>query len=149
MANFKSWENNSSLFEVKRAVITSKYSKALDIRNYIRANRFYTRSDIRLKNNIEELNDNHLDRLNRLVPKSYGFKNDGLEHFGFIAQEVQVLLPQLVSEGVDEHKTLALDYNSIIPLLTKAIQEQQDMIEKQDAVIKELLKRMEALETTK
>ena len=119
MANFKSWENNSSLFEVKRAVITSKYSKALDIRNYIRANRFYTRSDIRLKNNIEELNDNHLDRLNRLVPKSYGFKNDGLEHFGFIAQEVEKDFPNLVS--MDDDGMKSVNYLEMIPLLLHKI----------------------------
>lgn len=119
MTNFKSWENNSSLFEVKRAVITSKYSKALDIRNYIRANRFYTRSDIRLKNNIEELNDNHLDRLNRLVPKSYGFKNDGLEHFGFIAQEVEKDFPNLVS--MDDDGMKSVNYLEMIPLLLHKI----------------------------
>ena len=119
MANFKSWENNSSLFEVKRAVITSKYSKALDIRNYIRANRFYTRSDIRLKNNVEELNDNHLDRLDRLVPKSYGFKNDGLEHFGFIAQEVEKDFPNLVS--MDDDGMKSVNYLEMITLLLHKI----------------------------
>lgn len=119
MTNFKSWENNSSLFEVKRAVITSKYSKALDIRNYIRANRFYTRSDIRLKNNVEELNDNHLDRLDRLVPKSYGFKNDGLEHFGFIAQEVEKDFPNLVS--MDDDGMKSVNYLEMIPLLLHKI----------------------------
>jgi hypothetical protein len=119
MTNFKSWENNSSLFEVKRAVITSKYSKALDIRNYIRADRFYTRSDIRLKNNVEELNDNHLDRLDRLVPKSYGFKNDGLEHFGFIAQEVEKDFPNLVS--MDDDGMKSVNYLEMIPLLLHKI----------------------------
>ena len=119
MTNFKSWENNSSLFEVKRAVITSKYSKALDIRNYIRADRFYSRSDIRLKNNVEELNDNHLDRLDRLVPKSYGFKNDGLEHFGFIAQEVEKDFPNLVS--MDDDGMKSVNYLEMIPLLLHKI----------------------------
>ncbi|MCF2491455.1 tail fiber domain-containing protein, partial [Dyadobacter sp. CY347] len=48
---------------------------------------------------------------------------------GFIAQEVQKILPQLIREGKDADKTLALDYNSLIPVLTRAIQEQQKQIE--------------------
>jgi hypothetical protein len=119
MANFKSWENNDSLFELKRSVITSKYSKALDIRNYIRADRMYTRSDIRLKDNIEELNDNHLDKLNKLVPKSYVFKNDGLNHFGFIAQEVEKVFPNLVN--VDSDGMKSVNYLEMIPLLLHKI----------------------------
>ena len=119
MSTFKSWENNSSLFELKRDVITSKYSKALDIRNYIRADRVYTRSDIRLKDNIEELNDNHLDKLNRLVPKSYVFKKDGLNHFGFIAQEVEKVFPNLVNMDVDGMKSV--NYLEMIPLLLHKI----------------------------
>ena len=83
MTSFKSWSNNNSLFELKGGVITSKQAKPLDIRNYIRADRIYTRSDIQLKNNIEELGDNDLDKLNKLVPKSYNFKNDNIKHFGF------------------------------------------------------------------
>ena len=49
--------------------------------------------------------------------------------FGFIAQEVRKLLPSLVTEGMDKDKLLALDYNSLISILTKAIQQQQMQIE--------------------
>ena len=73
---FLSLRNNNSLFELKGGVIVSKQSKPMDIRNYIRADRFYTRSDIRLKSNIEDLTDNDLDKLKKVVPKSYNFKND-------------------------------------------------------------------------
>ena len=51
MTSFKSWTSGgggSSLFDLKGGVISSKQSKPMDIRNYIRADRFYTRSDIRL-----------------------------------------------------------------------------------------------------
>ncbi len=119
MTSFKSWTNNNSLFELKGGVIASKQSKPLDIRNYIRADRFYTRSDIRLKNTIEELGDNDLDKLNKLVPKSYNFKNDNIKHFGFIAQEVEKIFPNLVSTDNDGMKSI--NYLEMIPLLLHKI----------------------------
>ena len=119
MTSFKSWSNNNSLFELKGGVIASKQSKPLDIRNYIRADRFYTRSDIRLKNTIEELGDNDLDKLNKLVPKSYNFKNDNIKHFGFIAQEVEKIFPNLVSTDNDGMKSI--NYLEMIPLLSHKI----------------------------
>ena len=41
---------------------------------------------------------------------------------------------------------MSLHYNDFIALLTKAIQEQQEIIEKQDKNYKKLLKRVEQLE---
>ena len=121
MTSFKSWTGTggSSLFDLKGGVISSKQSKALDIRNYIRCDRFYTRSDIQLKKNIEDLNDNHLDKLDKLLPKSYNFKNDNVKHFGFIAQDVEKEFPNLVS--TDNEGMKSVDYLEMIPLLLHKI----------------------------
>ena len=121
MTSFKSWTGTggSSLFVLKGGVISSKQSKALDIRNYIRCDRFYTRSDIQLKKNIEDLNDNHLDKLDKLLPKSYNFKNDNMKHFGFIAQDVEKEFPNLVS--TDSEGMKSVDYLEMIPLLLHKI----------------------------
>ena len=119
MTSFKSWSNNNSLFELKGGVITSKQSKPMDIRNYIRADRFYTRSDIRLKSNIEDLTDNDLDKLKKVVPKSYNFKNDNGKHFGFIAQELEKQFPNLVSTDTEGMKSV--NYLEMIPLLLHKI----------------------------
>ena len=89
MTSFKSWDKGQQPFQVKGGVISSKQSKPMDIRNYIRADRLYTRSDIRLKSDICDLNKDDLDKLNKLVPKSYKFKNDNKKHFGFIAQDLE------------------------------------------------------------
>jgi hypothetical protein len=40
-----------------------------------------------------------------------------------IAQEVAELVPEAVSAGLDEDSTLSLDYQKLVPVLTKAIQE--------------------------
>ena len=51
MTTFKSWSlQEQNLFELRGGAVSSKLSRPLDIKNYIRANRYYTRSDIRLKN---------------------------------------------------------------------------------------------------
>ena len=121
MTSFKSWTGTggSSLFELKGGVISSKQSNALDIRNYIRCDRFYTRSDIRLKGDIADLDDNDLDKLNKLVPKSYKFKKDNIKHFGFIAQDVEQHFPNLVS--TDNEGMKSINYLEIIPLLLHKI----------------------------
>ena len=50
-------------------------------------------------------------------------------HFGFIAQDLQKLFPNLVIE--DEQGFLAVNYVSLIPVLVGAIQEQQKILEAQ------------------
>ena len=129
MTSFKSWTGTggSSLFDLKGGVISSKQSKALDIRNYIRCDRFYTRSDIQLKKNIEDLNDNHLDKLDKLLPKSYNFKKDDIKHFGFIAQDVEKEFPSLVS--TDNEGMKSINYLEMIPLLLHKINDLERKID--------------------
>jgi len=91
-------------------------------------------SDARLKDDIQSL-DSCLDVVNALRPVTFRYKpehsKDQSVQTGFIAQELQQTLASkpylegLVQEG-PEHLNVA--YQNIIPLLTKAIQEQQAMI---------------------
>jgi hypothetical protein len=91
-------------------------------------------SDLRLKSNISRVT-NGLSTIMQLNPVHYTKKTSlsasayTLEENGFIAQEIQKILPYLVQEGTDKDKLLSLNYVSLIPLLTKAIQEQQAQIE--------------------
>jgi hypothetical protein len=106
--------------------------------NEIKSNSIYTgtlamTSDRRLKTNIVGLS-NSLDVINKLNPVSYK-KKDNLvsneynhEEMGFIAQEIQKVLPMVVKESADKDKILSVNYISLIPVLTKAIQEQQKII---------------------
>ncbi len=90
-------------------------------------------SDRRLKENINDLTLG-LDTLNNLKPRKFNWKEDGLEDIGFIAQEVQDLIPLAVSgsglewedgedQAVKEAKTLKIANDKLIPVLVKAIQE--------------------------
>ena len=54
-----------------------------------------------------------------------------MEQIGFIAQELRPIVPEAVSgiEGdLEKGETLAVAYTTLIPVLTKAIQEQQVLI---------------------
>ncbi len=87
---------------------------------------------------------------------SYGLP-DG-EHYGFMAQEVEDILPELVSEvrlpeSRDEHRLSegsevikAVNYTEMIPVLTQAIQELNSKVEQQESeieVLKELIQELQ------
>ncbi|RVU26544.1 hypothetical protein EOJ36_00690 [Sandaracinomonas limnophila] len=107
-------------------------------------------SDIRLKQNIFPLK-NSIDLIKQLNPVKYDkkqtLKDDkyAIHENGFIAQEVQKILPQLVKESDDKDKILSLNYIGIIPILTKGIQEQQQIIETQNKRIEKLEKIVNSL----
>jgi hypothetical protein len=109
-------------------------------------------SDDRLKSNQKQL-DYGLKEVMQLQPKSYDHHSsdvneEGIVTFagsqkvptiGFIAQEVQEIIPEAVYEPADDSKNLwGMDYEKLIPVLTKAIQEQQAMIEQQQGMIEAL-----------
>ena len=53
--------------------------------------------------------------------KFYDNRSDGSKHYGFIAQEVEEVLPELVHTDKNGYKSV--DYIGVIPLLVNAIQE--------------------------
>ena len=91
-------------------------------------------SDRDKKDNITTVTGTSLDKLTKLVPKTYNWKNlDGITptdrtFTGFIAQEVKEHLPSLVT-GTDGQKNMAVDYNGILAYAVKAITELSTKIE--------------------
>jgi hypothetical protein len=100
-----------------------------------------SQSDERTKDIIEPI-QNATQKLSDLRCVIGKYKTDDLNkrRVFLIAQDVQKVLPEAVTELGDENKTLALSYSDIIPLLTAAIQE---LSAKNDA----LTARIVALET--
>lgn len=87
-------------------------------------------SDRRHKTDIELFTADALKIVKQLKPVTFRWKepkDDGMkgEQIGFIAQDVQPVLPDVVMTANDADKTLGLKYDSLIPVLAKAIQEQQ------------------------
>lgn len=103
----------------------------LDVNGTIRGNTI-TASDIRLKENIEPL-ESALDKVKNLRGVSYNWKKTDDKnfpegrHYGVIAQEIEKVLPEVVSTAPDGTKSVA--YMGVIPVLIEAIKEQQKRIE--------------------
>lgn len=99
-------------------------------------------SDARLKTNV--VNTNYgLQTVMQLRPVNYTMVKGGEAQVGFLAQEVQKIVPEVVSgtEGdITKGETLGLSYGNLVPVLTKAIQDQQATIEAQQKQIDELTK---------
>lgn len=117
---------------------------------------FWVLSDNKFKHNVQNL-ENPMDIINKLVPKSYTYNQQGNPsmilqsngtHYGLLAQDVHELLPQLTkdcihparydSEGKETHPAIdfkTINYTELIPFLIAGMKEQQSQIEKLQALV--------------
>ena len=97
---------------------------------------FVDASDESLKKDIDDI-DYGIETVKSLQPRKYKMKDTGAEQVGFIAQEMETQVPEVVSTGItpdgDEQK--GISYGQLTAVLTKAMQEQQTMIETLEARI--------------
>jgi len=91
---------------------------------------YNTTSDIRLKENITEAKP-ALDTVSNIKVRQYDWIGCENSHqdYGFIAQELAEVVSDVVTKGRTEEDTWAVDYGKLTPILCKAIQEQQALIE--------------------
>jgi len=68
-----------------------------------------------------------LEVINELNPVSFTWKKTGVSDEGFIAQEVDKIIPSVVHKDAED--MYSMDYGKVTPYLVKAIQEQQEQIE--------------------
>jgi len=126
-------------------------------------------SDRRLKEDIQPMED-ALGVIKKLKPSTYLYKKGGKydllnfpdrKQYGFIAQEVEEILPDLVktttvqfnedvaTPGSEDHfseEYKAMNYEMLIPVLTQGIKEQQEQIEKTIAQNEALTEKVAELE---
>ena len=94
---------------------------------------YVTSSDYRLKENIAPMTG-ALDKVSALKPVTYTWKTDGSDGQGFIAHELQSVVPDCVTgekDAVDAEgnpKYQGVDTSFLVATLTAAIQEQQTII---------------------
>jgi hypothetical protein len=90
-------------------------------------------SDIILKENIENLNDDLCDKILKITPKKYNYKSDDNKkiRYGVIAQEIEHYFPDLVSNNIDHNGTSlkSLNYIDMIPILLGKMQKMQKEID--------------------
>lgn len=110
---------------------------------YIAQNGQYVQSsDQRLKENISDLNYG-LEEILNLRPVKYNYisATDSNASIGLIAQEVLHVVPELVSRANDDDY-YGINYTSLIPVLIKAIQTQNDMITSLQQEVEQLKQRV-------
>ena len=114
-------------------------SSMLDVVGSVSSGGMVLTSDITLKNSVSTISNNALQKIKSLHPVTFKWNTttdssmNGI-HSGFIAQEVDTVLPHLVKTNPTTNKK-SVAYTEIIPYLVKGMQLQQRQIEKQDSVI--------------
>lgn len=106
---------------------------------------FSNPSDRKLKENIQPVEAGITDKLN---PVSFDWKKTGKGDFGFIAQEIEEVLPSIVSDvkdGQSDETVKAYTPLQIIPFLVRDLQETRETVKAQQAQIDELRAMVEAL----
>ena len=93
----------------------------------------YASSDVKLKDNIEVIEDS-LDKISEIRGVKFDWNEESPDwaqerghDVGVIAQEVQKVLPEIVTERTNGY--LGVDYKRIIPLLIESIKELKQEVE--------------------
>ena len=86
-------------------------------------------SDIKIKENIQDVGDHYLEDLMKVRVVKYSLKeqkSEGPTHIGMIAQEFEKIFPKLVKELEDEDnegETIkSIKMSVLVPILVKAVQ---------------------------
>lgn len=153
--NFSSTGNHQFLIRAagSMGIGLNNPTEALPVSGNIRANgnvcaaNIACASDARLKEQVVNLTYG-LPHLLRLRPVRWQWKDPATKQltFGLIAQEVEGVLPELVLRDADPTKPLGLNYLGLMPVVIKAIQEQQSQLAAKDVRIQALEARLAALE---
>ena len=117
-------------------------NKLVTINGSLTMSAVLTPSDIRYKKDVEPLTSS-LDRVTRLKGVSYLWKTD--EHpgrgfgkgkqIGLIAQDVEKVLPELVTTDDKGYKSIS--YEKLVPVLVEAIKEQQLIVVQQKTALEQ------------
>tara|TARA_Y100000592_G_scaffold20912_1_gene32160 strand:- start:6162 stop:7082 length:921 start_codon:yes stop_codon:yes gene_type:complete len=94
----------------------------------VKANAFVSYSSIRYKKDVEPL-ESAVKTISKLQGVSYNWKDTGKKDFGFIAEEVGKVIPEIVEWSADPQYANTMDYTRIISFLVEAVKEQQNKID--------------------
>jgi len=109
-----------------------------------RANAWNLLSDARYKTNLMKV-ESALLKLESINGYFFNWNvgTDKSRQIGLLAQEVEKVLPEVVSKGEDG--ILSLDYGKLVPLLVESIKEQQQQIDTQQKENAELKSEVQSL----
>ncbi|MEC5395100.1 tail fiber domain-containing protein [Bergeyella sp. RCAD1439] len=121
----------------------------LDVNGTIEANAVLYNSDVRLKKDIINMN-NATASINGLRTVTYHWNelgkkkggNDALQ-YGFIAQEVEKVMPNLVVTDAEGFKSV--NYVAVVPVLVKALQEKDTEVKLLKSEVEQMKADLEAI----
>lgn len=105
------------------------------ISDEVTAKSFMYASDMRLKKNTQTISS-PIEKIMALRGVSFDWKKDQKHDYGFIAQEVQRAIPEIVRHNTE--KNLAVDYVKVLPFLLEGIKQQQIEIDQLEEKINQL-----------
>ncbi len=125
----------------------------LTVTGGIAANSLFISSDMKFKKDIKTI-ENALDKIKALRGTTYTYDRENFpnRHFkegmsyGFIAQEVEKVIPEMAAKSDDGY--YAVEYVALIPVLTEAIKEQDQIITDQTTRLNQLETINEQLQTS-
>ena len=137
------YDNGGTATEIMNVGVKTSSEFAIDVRdgannvNKIRAAAFVTYSDESLKSEVKAM-DTALDTVMSLEGVEFTWKNSGERDFGFIAQDVQKVVPKAVHTAKDGVQ--GVDYSRLTSILVEAVKSQQVQIEELKNTISKLKK---------
>jgi hypothetical protein len=108
------------------------------------ADAWTTRSSRRFKTNIQPL-EGALEKVEQLQGVSYQRKSDGKHEIGVVAEEVDQIVPEVVSRDPKNQEVQGVDYSRLAALLIEAVKSQQAELRSQHAEIQHLKAQIEQL----
>ena len=103
------------------------------------SNAFFYSSDERLKENIVTIDDS-INKIKQLRGVEYDWKKSGKRDIGVIAQEVEKVIPEVVSK-VEDKDEYVVEYGHMVGLLIEGIKEQQKEIDELKTLVKQLMEK--------
>lgn len=101
------------------------------------ADAWTVRSSLRFKTNIQPLGG-ALEKIEQLQGVTYARKDDGKPEIGVIAEDVEKVVPEVVSRDPDTNEIQGVDYSRLAALLIEAVKTQQAEIQQLKARLEEL-----------
>ena len=115
-----------------------------DVTGKTKATAYLTYSSIRYKKEVQPLKD-PIGTLKKLDGVSYVWKDTGNLDYGFIAEEVGKVLPEIVEWAQDGKHVNSMDYIRIISFLVEGVKEQDKKIESLENKLDILIEKIDKL----
>ena len=114
---------NFSITEPSAGIASVRLANGINISGIVTATDFNSTSDARLKTNVQVIED-PLEKVLQINGVSFNWIKDNRPSMGVIADNIQEVLPELVSDT--DPKTV--NYNGLIGLLIECVKQQQEEI---------------------